>query len=91
MQNFISFVNERLSWEEINPYCHDCHDPPHAARAALHDDRSPPRRLAGVARSVRWKTTLAQVGFPGGSNSKAKIALGRGVRHFVSCFLQGRE
>ena len=65
MQNSISFVNEQLCWEEQIPHRHDCHDPPHAARVGLHDDKSPPRRLAAVARSDPWKTTPAQVGFPG--------------------------
>jgi len=32
MQNFISFVNEYLIWEEDSPHRHDCHDPPHALR-----------------------------------------------------------
>ena len=87
MQNFIStfsrsksfqFVNEQLCWEQRSPHRHDCHGPPHAARVGFHDDRSPPRRLAAVARSDPWKTPPAQVGFSGGRNSEAKIALGVG-------------
>jgi hypothetical protein len=72
MQNFIStfsssfqFVNEPLSWEEGFPHRYDCHDPPHAVREGLHDDKSPPRRLSGVARSAPWRATSAQAGFPG--------------------------
>jgi hypothetical protein len=65
MQNFIStfspsrsfqFVNEQLSSERGSPHRHDCHDPPHAPRMGGHDDRSPPRRLAAVARSGPWNT-----------------------------------
>ena len=73
MQNFMRsfspskwfrFVNEQL-WEQRIRHCHDCHGPPHAPRVGRHDDRSPPRRLAAVARSGPWKATPAQVGFPG--------------------------
>jgi len=72
MQNFIStfspsksfqFVTEQLSREKESPHRHDCHGPPHAPRVGRHDDRSPPRRLAAVARSDPWKTPPAQVGF----------------------------
>jgi len=72
MQNFIStfspsksfqFVTEQLSREKESPRRHDCHDPPHAPRVGRQDDRSPPRRLAAVARSDPWKTTPAQAGF----------------------------
>jgi hypothetical protein len=71
MQNLIStfspwksfqFVNEQLFWEQGSPHCHDCHGPPHAARVRFYDDRSPPRRLAAVARSDAWKTPPVQVG-----------------------------
>jgi hypothetical protein len=71
MQNFIStfspsksfqFVNEQLSWEQGSSHRSDCHDPPHAARVGLHDDRSPPRRLAAVAGQTSLRTTLARVG-----------------------------
>ncbi len=88
MQNFMrlfspsklfQLVNGQLSREEESPHPHDCHDPPHAARGGLHDDRSPPRRLAAVARSAPWRTLPARVGFAGGRNSDAKIALGCGV------------
>src|ERR1039458_5063841 len=65
MQVFISLVNEQLYWEEVSPHRHDCHDPPHAAGVGFHDDKSPPRRLAGVARSAHWRTTHVQVGFIG--------------------------
>ncbi len=73
MQNFISFGNEQVKREEESPHRHDCHDPPHAARVRVHDDKSPPRRLAAVARSDPWKATPAQMGFPGGRISKANI------------------
>jgi hypothetical protein len=75
MQNFIGFVNEQRCWED-SPHCHDCHDPPHEARGGFVEDISPPRRLAGVARSDPWKVTRAQLGFPGGGNLEAKIILG---------------
>jgi hypothetical protein len=64
MQNFTSFVNDQHNWEEVSPHRHDCHDPPHAVRVGFLDDQSPPRKLAGVARSGPWRTTPAQVGFP---------------------------
>ena len=66
MQNYITsfsvskssqFVNDQLGWDEGSPHRHDCHDPPHGARVGFLDDRSPPRRLAGVARSDPWKVT----------------------------------
>ena len=69
MQNFIStfspsksfgFVNEQLCWEQGSRHCHDCHDPPHAPRVGCHDDRSPPRRLAAVARSDLCRTNRGQ-------------------------------
>jgi hypothetical protein len=72
MQNFISFVNEHLSWEEDCPHRHDCHDPPHAADVGFHDDKSPPRRLLGVARSGPWKAMPAQVGFPGDATRRRR-------------------
>jgi hypothetical protein len=68
MQNFIStfsesksfqFVIEQLRREKESIHSHDCHDPPHAAPVGLQDDRSPPRRLAAVARSDPWKTRPA--------------------------------
>ena len=74
MQNYImsfsalkssQFVNDQLGWDESSPHRHDCHDPPHEARGGFVDDRSPPRRLPALARSGPWKTTPAQVGFPG--------------------------
>ena len=65
MQNFISFVNEQLRWEQESPHRHDCHDPPHTAGMEFLDDRSPPRRLPAVARSGPWKATPAEVAFPG--------------------------
>ena len=58
MQDIISFVNEQLCWEKWSPHRHDCHDPPHEARGEFLDDRSPPRRLAAVARSDPWKVIL---------------------------------
>jgi hypothetical protein len=64
MENFISFVNEHLSWEEDNPQRNDCHDPPHATPMGFVDDRFVPRRLAGVARSGPWRSTPAEMGFP---------------------------
>jgi hypothetical protein len=64
MQNIISFVNEQLSWEE-SPRRHDWHDPPHADHGASEDDRSPPHRLASVARSDFWETFATQMSFPG--------------------------
>jgi hypothetical protein len=69
MQNFIStfspsksfpFVNEQLFWEQGSPHCHDCHDPPHAARVGFHDDRSPPRRLPWVARPDLWNNSRGE-------------------------------
>jgi len=67
------FGNEQLCWEQGSPQCHDCHSPPHAARVGFHDDRSPPRRLAVVARSDPWKTTPAQVGFPGDATRRRRL------------------
>jgi hypothetical protein len=63
MQNIISLVNEQLCWEEESFHHHDCHDPPQAARVGFSNDKSPPRRLAGVARSDPWRITPAQVYF----------------------------
>jgi hypothetical protein len=57
-------VNDQRGWEEESPHRHDCHDPPHAVRVGFHYDKSPPRRLDGVARSDPWKAP-AQVGLPG--------------------------
>ena len=73
MQNFISFVNEQLNREDESPHRHDCHDPPHAAGMGFHDDRSPPRRLAAVARSAPWKATPAQVGFPRDASRRQRL------------------
>ncbi len=73
MQDIISFVNEQLYWEEFSPHRYDCHDPPHAARVGFYDDRSPPRRLAWVARSDPWKTTPAKVGFPGDAIPRRRL------------------
>jgi hypothetical protein len=82
MQNLIStfspsksfqFVNDQLSREGGSPHCHDCHDPPHAARVGRHDDRSPPRRLAAVARSDPWKTPPAKVGFRGDATRRRRL------------------
>ena len=65
MHVFISSVNEQLCWEENTPHPHDYHDPPHAPCVGFRNDVSPPRRLAGLARSGPWKATPARVGFPG--------------------------
>ena len=74
MQNFIStfsrsksfqFVNEQLCWEKRSIHCDGCHSPPHALRIGLDDDRSPPGRLAAVARSDPWTAPPAHVGFSG--------------------------
>ena len=73
MQNFISFVNEQLHWEQESPHRHDCHDPPHTAGMGFLDDRSPPRRLPAVARSDLWKATPAQVGFPGDATWRRRL------------------
>jgi hypothetical protein len=82
MQNFIStfspsksfqFVNEQLSREEESPHRNGCHSPPHAPRVGGHDDRSPPRRLAAVARSDPWKTPPAQVGFYGDATWRRRL------------------
>ena len=82
MQNFIGsfspsnsfhFVNEQLYWEEVSPHRHDCHDPPHATRVGFHDAKSPPRRLAAVARSGPWKATPATVGFPGDATRRRRL------------------
>jgi hypothetical protein len=82
MQNFITmfspsksfpFLNEQLCWEQRSPHRHDCHGPPHASRVGLHDDRSPPRRLAAVARSDPWKTPPAQVGFRGDATRRRRL------------------
>jgi hypothetical protein len=73
MQNFISFVNEQLRWEQESPHRHDCHDPPHEARGGFVEDRSPPRRLPAVTRSDPWKVTTAQVGFPGDATRRRRL------------------
>ena len=73
MQKFISFVNEHLSWEKDSPHRHDCHDPPHATCAGFHDHRSPPRRLAEVARPAPWKTRPDRVGFPGDARRSRRL------------------
>jgi len=82
MQNFIStfspsksvqFVNEQPCWEQSSPHCHGCHGPPHAPRVGLHDDRSPPRRLAAIARSAPWKTPPSQVGFRGDATRRRRL------------------
>ena len=69
MQNFISLVNKQLYREEESPHRHVCHDPPHAARVGLYDDKSPPRRLGVVARPapgkhhlLRWDSQAVQCG-----------------------------
>jgi hypothetical protein len=67
------FVNEQIFWEQGSTHRHDCHDPPHVARVGFHDDRSPPRSLAAVARSDPWKTTPAQVGFPGDATRRQRL------------------
>lgn len=59
------FVNDQLRWEQRSIHCDDCHSPPQALRIGLDDDRSPPGRLAAVARSDLWTTPPAQVGFSG--------------------------
>jgi hypothetical protein len=73
MLNFISSfasskslrsVNEHHSSEDRSPHRCDCHDPPHKACVGLSDDRSPPRRLAAVARSDPRKAKRAQTGLP---------------------------
>ena len=90
MQNFIStfspsksfqFVNEQLRWERDSIHRHDCHGPPHACRVGLQDDRSPPRRLAAVARSDPWNTPPAQVGFSGDVTRRRRLAwvVGSGI------------
>jgi hypothetical protein len=82
MQNFVStfspskslrFVNEHFSRKQQHPHRLDCHSPPHASRVGLHDDRSPPRRLAAVARSDPWKTPPAQVGFRGDATRRRSL------------------
>ena len=73
MQNFISFVNEHLRWEEESPHCRDCHDPPHAAGTGFLDDQSPPRRLPALARSAPWRTTPAQMGFRGDATLRQRL------------------
>jgi hypothetical protein len=73
MRNFMSFVNEQLRWEEESPHRHDCHDPPHTAGTECLDDRSLPRRFPAVARSDPWKTTPAQVGFPGHATRRRRL------------------
>jgi hypothetical protein len=79
MQNFIStfsplqsfqFVNVQLCWEQRSPHCHGCHGPPRIGR---YGDRSPPRRLAAVARSHPWKTLPAQVGFRGDATWRPRL------------------
>jgi hypothetical protein len=83
MQNYITsfsaskssqFVNDQLGWDEGSPHRHDCHDPPHGARVGFAGDRSPPRRLAAVARSDPWKVTRAQVGFPGDATRRRRMS-----------------
>ena len=74
MQNFITFVNEHLSWEEDSPHRHDCHEPPPLAHMGFHDDISPPRRLAAVARSGPWKATPAKVGFPADAPRRRRLS-----------------
>ena len=63
MQNVISFVNEHLNWEKASIHRNDYHDPPRVAQVGFHEDISPPRRLAAVARSGPRKAAPAQVGF----------------------------
>jgi hypothetical protein len=83
MQNYITafsaskssqIVNDRLSWDESSPDRHDCHDPPHEARGGFLEGRSPPRRLAGVARSDPWKVTRAQARFPGDVTRRRRLS-----------------
>jgi hypothetical protein len=69
MHVFISLVDDQLYLEEITPHRHDCHDRPHAAGVGFRDDKSPPRGLAGVARSapgeqhlLRWGSRRTQLG-----------------------------
>ena len=70
---WFQFVNEQLSREQESPRRIDCHGPPHAPRVGRHDDRSPPRRLAAVARSDPWKTPPAQVGFYGDATRRRTL------------------
>jgi len=64
MHVFISLLNEQLCWEEYSRHHHHFHDPPHAVCVGFLNGKSPPRRLAGVARSYPWRTTLGGVEFP---------------------------
>src|SRR5664279_645108 len=73
MHLFISSMDEQLYLEEITPHRHDCRDPPHAAGVGFHDDKFPPRRLAGVARSDPWRSTPAQVGFSGDAMRRRRL------------------
>ena len=70
---WFQFVNEQLCWERDSIHRNDCHGPPHAPRAGLQDDRSPPRRLSAVARSDPWKTPPAQVGFYGDATRRRTL------------------
>ena len=72
MQDIISFVNEHLCGEEDYPHHFDWHDPQHAARVGFFNDESPPRRLAGVAKSAPWKAIPAQVGLPGDATQRRR-------------------
>ena len=83
MQNYITsfsalkssqFINDRLSWDESSPHRHDCHDPPHGVRVGFLEYRSPPRRLAAVARSDPWKVTRAQARFPGDVTRRRRLS-----------------
>jgi len=103
MNNFIGspsrpfqFANRQICREEASPYFHDYHDPPDLARRGFHDAKSPPRRLAEVARSDPWRTPPAGVVFPRDAtrrerlpwvvgfdfwnNSRGKDCLRRGLR-----------
>src|ERR1017187_2421019 len=80
MQDFIStfaspfqFVNVQLYREEVSPHRHDCHDPPHAVGVGFRDHKSPPRRLARVARLQPWKSTLTTVGFPVDATRRGRL------------------
>ena len=67
-------VNEQLCWEQRSIHCRDCHSPPHALRIGLYDDRSPPQRLAAVARSDPWTAPPAHVGFSGDVIRRRRLA-----------------
>jgi hypothetical protein len=85
MQNRISWfksfalVNGQRCWEEASLYYRDYHDPPHATRPGFHDVKSPPRRLAEVARPDPRRTPPAGVVFP-----RDVIRTRRLPRHFRS-------